>query len=416
MIVRFFLLLSIFMFSCNSGDNLNNAENGNNKKNNRVVFKVALGAEPTSIDPQFNKDTVGTQIINEMFVGIVRTDPKTSGYKPGLAKSWDISSDGKVYTFHLRDDLVWSDGVPITAEGIRKSYLRVLNKESNAPYADEVMYAIKNGHAYFEGKVSESELGIKAINDKTIEFSLESPKPYFLNMLIYRVFIPVPIHVVERYGDGWVNPENIVVSGAFTLKDRVPGSSITVERNPRYYDALNVEIDEITFFTTDNASTSYHMYQNGEIDFMFNQTIPADLIKDVRLRDDYYEGPFNALYYYPFNITVKPLDDVRVRKALTLAIDRKTITDQVTANGAIPTRAATPNYEYYTYGKNLPLFDPKYARKLLAEAGYPDGKNFPKLKLLYNTNSLHKKVAEFVQNGWKSVLNIDIVLENQEWG
>ncbi|WP_024654439.1 peptide ABC transporter substrate-binding protein [Borrelia hispanica] len=417
MISRFFLflLLLVFMFACSSKYDLKSKGN-NNKKNNLVVFKVALGAEPTSIDPQFNKDTVGTQIINEMFVGIVRTDPQTSGYKPGLAKSWNVSSDGKVYTFNLRDNLVWSDGVPITAEGIKKSYLRVLNRDSHAPYADEVRDVIKNGQAYFEGKVSESELGIKAINDQTIEFVLESPKPYFLNLLIYRVFIPVPIHVIEQYGDKWINPENIVVSGAFKLKERIPGSSITVERNPRYYDVSNVEIDEITFFTTDNATTSYNMYQNGEIDFMFNQTIPVDLIKDVKLRDDYYEGPFNALYYYPFNVTVKPLDDVRIRKALTLAIDRKTITEQVIANGAIPTRTATPNYEHYTYDKDLLLFDPKYARELLAEAGYLNGSNFPKLKLLYNTNSLHKKVAEFIQNGWKSILNIDVVLENQEWG
>ncbi|WP_434246536.1 peptide ABC transporter substrate-binding protein [Borreliella burgdorferi] len=279
---------------------------------------------------------------------------------------------------------------------MRKSYLRVLGKNLNAPYVDEVRDVIKNGRDYYEGKIDASQLGIKAIDQKTIEFTLESPRPYFLDILLYSVFILVPIHVVEKHGNAWINPENIVTSGAFKLKEKILDSSITIERNTRYYDAQNVEIDEIMFFTTDNATTSYSMYQNNEIDFMFNQTIPADLIKTLESRADYYEGPFNALYYYPFNTTVKPFDDIRGRKALTLVIDRKTITEQVTVNGAVPTRTATPKYEHYTYGKNLVLFDPENAKRLLSEAGYPNGENFPKLKLLYNTNLMHKKVAEFL--------------------
>ncbi|AYE36209.1 peptide ABC transporter substrate-binding protein [Borrelia turcica IST7] len=380
-----------------------------------ISFKISLGGEPKSIDPQLAEDTVGATIIEQMFRGIVDADSQTGGYKPGLAHSWDISDDGLIYTFHLREGLVWSDGVPITAEGIRKSYLRVLNKETASQYVGMVKSTIKNAQDYFDGKVSDSALGVKTINDTTLEITLTNPKPYFLDMLVHQTFIPVPVHVIAKHGSNWTNPENMVVSGPFKLKHKILNEKIVIEKNDKYYNAGHVEVDEIVFYTINNSTTSYRMYENDELDALTTASIPPSLIKEIKLRNDYYASAINGLYYFSFNTTIKPLDNPKVREALTLAIDRETITEKVIENSSIPTRRISPNFNNYSYGKELKLFDPERAKQLLAEAGYPNGMGFPKLKLKYNTNENHKKICEFIQNQWSVTLNINIELENEEW-
>ncbi len=370
------------------------------EKKEGVSFKISLGAEPSSLDPQLADDNVGSKMIDTMFKGLITGDPNTGGNKPGLAKSWDISPDGTVYTFTLREKIIWSDGVAITAEGIRKSYLRILNKETGSNYSEMVKSTIKNGQKYFDGQVSDSELGIRAIDEKTLEITLESPKPYFIDMLVHQSFIPIPIHIAEKYGQSWTNPENIVTSGPFKLKERIPNEKYVVEKNDKYYNSNQVEVQEITFYTTNDNSTAYKMYENGELDAIFS-AIPPDLIKDLKLRSDYYSSAVNAIYFYAFNTHIKPLDNVKVRKALTLAIDRETLTYKVLDDGTTPTRRITPNFSSYSYAKNLELFNPEIAKTLLAEAGYPNGNGFPILKLKYNTSEAHKKICEFIQNQWK---------------
>ncbi|BCR19284.1 Periplasmic oligopeptide-binding protein [Borrelia miyamotoi] len=378
-----------------------------------LVFKIIMGTEPKSIDPQLAEDKLGAVIIAQMFSGIVDGDSQTGGYKPGLAKSWDISDDGTVYTFHLREDIFWSDGVPITAEGIRKSYLRMLNKETGSNYVGTVKSTIKNAQDYFEDKIPESELGIKAIDNYTLEITLDTPKPYFLDMLVHQSFIPVPVHTIEQHGKNWIKPENMVVSGAYKLKERTPNEKISLIKNDKYFNANKVELQEIIFYTISDTSTAYRMYENNEIDAL--TTIPPDLIKEIKLRNDYYSSAINGLYYFSFNTQIKPLDNVKVREALTLAIDRETLTKKVMVNDSIPTRRISPNFDNYSYGKQLKLFDPERATQLMAEAGYPNGAKFPQLKIKYNTNESHKKIAEFIQNQWSKILNITTELENEEW-
>ncbi|AHH12351.1 Oligopeptide-binding protein oppA [Borrelia hermsii YBT] len=380
-----------------------------------LAFKISLGGEPKSIDPQLAEDKIGAHVISQMFTGIVDGDSQTGGYKPGLAQSWDISTDGTIYTFHLRKGLVWSDGVPITAEGLRKSYLRILNKETASNYVGTIKSTIKNAEDYFEGKIPESELGIKAIDESTLEMSIITPKPYFLDMLVHQSFIPVPVHVIEKHGQEWTKPENMVVSGAYKLKERQPNEKISLIKNDKYFNAKNVELQELIFYTINDASTAYRMYENNEIDMLIDASIPPDLIKEIKLRNDYYSSAINGLYYFSFNTHIKPLDNVKVREALTLAIDRETLTKKVIDNGSIPTRNISPNFNNYSYGKPLSLFDPQRAQQLMAEAGYPDGINFPHLKIKYNTNEVHKKISEFLQNQWSKILHINIELENEEW-
>ncbi|MCD2378619.1 peptide ABC transporter substrate-binding protein [Borreliella burgdorferi] len=381
-----------------------------NAKKEKIVFRVSNLSEPSSLDPQLSTDLYGSNIITNLFLGLAVKDSQTGKYKPGLAKSWNISEDGIIYTFNLREDIVWSDGVAITAEEIKKSYLRILNKKTAAMYANLIKSTIKNAQEYFDETVPESELGIKAIDSKTLEITLTSPKPYFPDMLTHSAYIPVPMHIVEKYGENWTNPENIVVSGAYKLKERSINDKIVIEKNEKYYNAKNVEIDEVIFYPTE-GSVAYNMYINGELDFL--QGAEKNNLEEIKIRDDYYSGLKNGMAYIAFNTTIKPLDNLKVRQAISLAIDRETLTKVVLKGSSDPTRNLTPKFDDYSYGKNLILFDPENAKKLLAEAGYPDGKGFPTLK--YKISEGRPTTAEFLQEQFKKILNINLEIENEEW-
>ncbi|EEH00686.1 bacterial extracellular solute-binding protein, family 5 [Borreliella finlandensis] len=381
-----------------------------NAKKEKIVFRVSNLSEPSSLDPQLSTDLYGSNIITNLFLGLAVKDSQTGKYKPGLAKSWNISEDGIIYTFNLREDIVWSDGIAITAEEIKKSYLRILNKKTAAMYANLIKSTIKNAQEYFDETVPESELGIKAIDSKTLEITLTSPKPYFPDMLTNTAYIPVPMHIVEKYGENWTNPENIVVSGAYKLKERSINDKIVIEKNDKYYNAKNVEIDEVIFYPTE-GNVAYNMYINGEIDFL--QGAEKNNLEEIKIRDDYYSGLKNGMAYIAFNTTIKPLDNLKVRQAISLAIDRETLTKVVLKGSSDPTRNLTPKFDDYSYGKNLILFDPENAKKLLVEAGYPDGKGFPTLK--FKISGGRPTTAEFLQEQFKKILNINLEIENEEW-
>ncbi|WP_301409670.1 peptide ABC transporter substrate-binding protein [Borreliella tanukii] len=385
----------------------------NNTAKEKIIFRASNLTEPSSLDPQLSTDLYGSNIIINLFLGLVVKDSQTGKYKPGLAKSWNITNNGTIYTFHLRENIVWSDGVAITAEEIKKSYLRILNKKTAALYANLVKSTIKNAQEYFDETVSESELGIKAIDSKTLEITLTSPKPYFPDMLTNSAYIPIPMHIVEKYGENWTNPENIVVSGAYKLKERLINDKIVIEKNEKYYNAKNVEIDEVIFYPIE-GSVAYNMYINGEIDFLQGAEKNNNL-EEIKIREDYYSGLKNAMSYMIFNTSLKPLDNLKVRQALSLAIDRETLSKIVLKGSSDPTRNLTPKFDDYSYGKKLILFDPKNAKKLLAEAGYPDGKGFPTLKYKISKGGGSSIVTEFLQEQFKKILNINIEIENEEW-
>ncbi|WP_024653938.1 peptide ABC transporter substrate-binding protein [Borrelia persica] len=394
-------LLTIGIISCS-----------NDEQREKIIFRTTVDSEPDSLDPQLATTSQAFRAIINMFAGLTIKNSQTGGYKPGLAKSWDISKDGTVYTMHLREDISWSDGVPITAEGIRKSYLRILNKETGSQYVDIIKTTIKNAQEYFDNKIPDSELGIKAINDSTLEITLITPKPYFLDMLTHQTFIPVPIHIIEKHGRSWTNPENIAVSGAYKLKERIPNEKIVLEKNNKYYNVANVEIDEVVIYQV-QGNTAYNMYITDELDFL--TIIAPEYLDEARIRNDYYSHPLNRLVYMAFNTTVKPLDNVKVREALTLAIDREALNKMSLKGQAKPTRNLTPSFENYSYGKQLRLFDPERAKKLLAEAGYPNGAGFPTLKYKTSQQNIMKITAEFLQEQLKKILNINTEIEIEEW-
>ncbi|WP_210371397.1 peptide ABC transporter substrate-binding protein [Borreliella garinii] len=380
-----------------------------------LVFGVGIGNEPTSLDPQFCSDQAGNLIINELFIGLLRGDPKTGGYRPGLAKNWEISQDNTSYTFHLRDDIYWSDGVKITADTIRGSYIMALETEENLPHINLLTSKIKNAKEFHTTKLNSDEVGIKVIDEKTLEITLEQPTAYFLDMITHPIFIPIPTHVVKKFGNKWTNPENMVTSGPFKLKRRILNEEISLEKNKKFYDAKNVDINELTFVTINDARRIYSMYEHNEIDAIFNN-IPLNLINELILREDFYSSDINQIGFLSLNLNVKPLDNPKVREALSLAVDRETLTYRVLDNNFKATRKVSPNINNYNYGKKLKPYNPRKAEKLLAEAGYPDGKKFPTITIKYDKNELGKEVANFIQSQWKKVLNINVEVETETRG
>lgn len=383
---------------------------------------ISNGAEPQSLDPSLIQGVPETNIYIALFEGLMRYDPKTGLGQAGLAESYTVSDDKLVYTFKLRDGLVWSDSTPITAQTVVDSWLRTLDPTTGSQYAYMLGMVIKGADAYNTStekdaaklKALRDAVAIKAIDDKTFEMTLTGPAPYAADMLTHQAFAVLPMHTIAKFGGEWIKPGNIVTDGAYTLKEWKPQEEITVVKNDKYWDAANVFVQSIKFLPIEDLATSYQKYKNGEIDWVNNQAFPQSSIDEAKLRSDYQVNPQVATYYYIFNVTKKPISDVRVRKALAMAINTTELVTKVTKGGEIAATSIAPALPGYTPAAGN-AFNLDEAKKLLAEAGFPDGKGFPKLTVLYNTSDRHKVIAEWVQQQWKNNLGIDIELQNMEW-
>jgi ABC-type oligopeptide transport system, periplasmic component len=374
-------------------------------------FVINNGAEPQSLDPSHIQGVPEHRIYMALFEGLVQYDPKTSRAVPGVAEKWTISPDGTKITFKLRD-AQWSDGTPITAQDFVDGWLRTLDPKTGSEYAYMVGMVVKGANEFNSGKGAKEDVKVKAVDKKTLEVELTGPMPYAVDMMAHYAFAPLPMQAIAKYGDEWIKPGKFVGNGAFVLKDWKPQQYVLVEKNTKYWDAKNVKLSTVKFLPIEDIKTEYNMFKSGDIDWA--TTIPNDLLDEVKLRKDYQVSPQVSTYYYIFNVTRKPFDDVRVRKALAMAIDKKALVDQVTKGGQIVADAITPPMEGYVPPKGNP-FNVEQAKKLLAQAGYPDGKGFPDTTVIYNTNDNHKKIAEFVQAQWKNNLGIEVKLQNIEW-
>ncbi len=385
-------------------------------KTNEVVFRIANSAEPESLDPALIQGVPEHRVFEALFEGLVATNPKDASPIPGVAESWDVNEDGTQYTFHLRD-AKWSDGEPITANDVVYSWLRELDPKTGSPYAWFPCMFIKGASEFNSGAADASAVQIRALDEHTFQMDLIGPLPYALGALIHYSFGIVPKHAIEKYGKDWTRPENFVGNGPFVLSEHLPQTSITAVKNPNYWDAENVKLDKVIFYASDSLTTNYNMYLNGELDW--DTSVPLDQLDAAKMRSDFNSAPQLSTYYYTIQNEKAPVNDVRVRKALALAIDRQALVDQVTKAGQIPAWGIVPamaGYESLEFpnGDDHDA-DIEQAQKYLADAGYPNGVGFPTLTVLYNTNDSHKKIAEFVQQEWKENLGINVVLENQEW-
>lgn len=383
----------------------------------KVVFRVSNSAEPESLDPAKVQGVPEHRLIQGLFEGLVACDPVTADSIPGVAESWTVSDDGLTYTFTLRKNAKWSDGTPITANDVVYSWLRELNPETASPYAWFPAMFLAGGNDYNSGAAGADAVQIKALDDYTFQMTLVGPLPYVIGALEHYSFAIVPQHTIEKYGDQWVLPGNFVGNGPFVLSEWTPQDKIVMTKSETYWDKDNVKLDEVIFYASDDNNTNFNMYLAGDVDWL--TTIPADRVQSASMRDDYHVAPQLSTYYYTVQNERAPFNNPNVRKALALAVDRQVMVDEITQEGQIPSWGIVPDMTGYT-ALEIPFdADPDAmvaeAQRLLAEAGYPNGVGFPSFNLLYNTDDSHKKIAEFVQQQWKTNLGIDCVLENQEW-
>ncbi|MGE5549426.1 MAG: peptide ABC transporter substrate-binding protein [Bacteroidota bacterium] len=381
------------------------------------------GSEPQYMDPSRSTGVPEGHVQLALFEGLTRLD-KNDQPIPGIAKSWVVSKDGKTITFTLRPSK-WSTGEALTAYDFEYSWKRALSPELASEYAYQLYY-IKNGQAYNEGKAKAQDVGVKALNATTLRVDLEAPCSYFISLCSFHTLYPVKKSVVDKYGDKWANdPKTFVSNGPFRMVAWKHNSYIDVVKNNNYWDAASVKIQKIRFTLVPNENTMLTMYDTGVIDQ--TDTVPISEIDRLRAEGQLKVAPYLGTYYYMFNVTKPPLDNVKVRKALTLAIDREAIVKNITKAGQIPAMAYTPfgipdvpgaKGDFRTMG-GVAFFkdnDVETAKKLLADAGYPDGKGFPTIEILYNTSNAHKAIAEAIQEMWKKNLGINVTLTNQEWG
>lgn len=383
---------------------------------------IANGAEPQSLDPHIVTGVPEMQIVRNLFEGLVVFNYETLEVIPAAAESWEVSEDGKTYTFFLRKDLKWSNGDSLTAHDFHYSFKRSISPKMASPYIT-FMTSITNCLPYNKGEVTDfDEVGCKVVDDYTLEFHLDHPNPPFLlYMASGQYFYPVHRATVEAHGEmdqrgtAWIRPGNIVTNGPFQLSEWSTNTVLSVEPNPHYWDRDAVLLNKAHFFPIENLDTQYRSYLNGEVHIA--RHIPLHAIQELEKTKpaDYRSHLYLGTYYYGFNTRKAPLNDPRVRKALSLALDRELIVNEVTQGGQQSAYSFVPpganKYQPdFTFSKNV-----EEAKNLLAEAGYPNGEGFPVLEILFNTSEQHKAIAETAQQMWKNTLGIEIRLVNMEW-
>ncbi|WP_200836536.1 peptide ABC transporter substrate-binding protein [Roseiconus lacunae] len=503
-------------------------------------FSLQNGTDPKTLDPHRATGQPESRIVFELFEGLLRMlpegerDPENGlqplAPKPAMAESWDVSEDGKTYTFHLRDGIRWSDGTPITAHDFAWSWHRMLHPATACEYgylisevrlASEYHNAIVNVGDRVEvelwdrpGETPQGDAAIKhfprgsmkygvlreiikpprpelpddaseddqenaeldwqeswvyvvdvvpmgsddrpdwdheptrerfaaspetvrgdrtitrahgvmvdfrheggaqAIDDRTFVVHLNNSVPYFLNLVAYYPLFPVNQACVETYGAQlWTKAENIVTNGPYRLKFRRLRDRVRVEKNPDYWDADRVGMNTIDFISLESQNTALNMYVTGQLQWI--NDLPTSVLEELRKRDDFHSAPKLSIYFYKLNHDIPPLDDIRVRQAISMAIDRRQIVEEVTKAGQQPAFSVVPpGLAGYKGVKGLQE-DVEKAKTLLAEAGFPGGRGFPKLTLLYNTSETHRPIAEVIQQQLQNNLNIKIELQNMEWG
>mgnify|MGYP001829242710 FL=1 len=389
--------------------------------NRTGVLHYGTGSEVQTLDPHIVSDTNAWEISSALFEGLVRRNAKTLEAEPGVAESWTFSEDQLSITFKLNPNARWSNGDPVTAQDFVWSWQRSLSPNMGNILAS-ALYPVKNAEPYNRGEIDDPEqLGVKAIDRHTLKVTLENPTPHILGSLAMPTTYPVHRATVEKYGTAtqrysqWTRPGNMVNNGPFKLADWKMYRHLRVERNEAYWDTENVALNAIVFRPIDSQKAEEHMFRARQLHVTFR--VPINKIPGYRAlpQTPYVQAPLLGSYYYLFNITQPVVNDINVRKALSMALDREQIVSKVLLGLERPSASIVPpgipGYETQTHTH----FDLDKARHFLAAAGYPNGKGWPGLELVYNTAENHRRVAVAMQQMWKDNLNIDVTLANQEW-
>lgn len=385
-----------------------------------VTLQLHNGGDPGTLDPHKASGDWENRVIGDYIEGLLTENAKAEAI-PGQAESWEISEDGTVYTFKLRDGIQWSDGTPVTAGDFVFAFQRLFDPKTAADYA-YLQFPIKNSAAINAGEITDlNELGVKAIDDTTLEITLEAPTPFFLDALTHYTAYPVPKHLVEKLGDEWTKVENIVGNGPYLIKEWLPGSYVRSEKNADYYDAANVKIDEVFYHVLEDQAAALNRYRAGEFDILTD--FPADQYQWLQdnLPGEAHVVPFLGVYYYVMNQEEgQPLADIRIREALSTTIVREVIGPDILGTGELPAYGWVPpgtnNYVDSAYAPDwasTPYEDRvAHAKELMTEAGYGPDKPLT-LQLRYNTNDNHQRIAVAIAAMWEP-LGVKVELFNAE--
>ncbi|MFQ9695001.1 MAG: ABC transporter substrate-binding protein [Klebsiella michiganensis] len=377
------------------------------------------GSEPSSLDPHKVESDVENNIISDLFEGLVSVSP-TGEIESRLAEKWE-NKDNTVWTFHLRPGVTWSDGTAITAQDIVWSWQRLVSPLTASPYASYPgNMHIVNGAEIAQGQKAPETLGVKAIDDVTLEVTLTQPNAAFLAMLAHPSLVPLDKVLISRYGDKWTKPEHIVTSGPYKLSQWVVNERIVAERNPRYWDNAHTVINKVTYLPISSETADVNRYKAGEIDIVY--TVPINQFAQLKktMGDQLDVSPQLATYYYEFNTTRPPFNDPRVRRALNMALDKDIIAEKVLGQGQRPAWLISQpdiggvklhNPEYASWPRDKRIAE---AKKLLSEAGYNETHPLV-FNLLYNTSESHQRIAIAASSMWKKNLGVEAKLQNQEW-
>ncbi len=409
------LIISALLSACGTGES--NVTQGNREG----ILHYGNGAEPQGLDPHVVTGVPENHLIRALFEGLAVKNPITLEPEPGVAERWTFNDDRSVITFYLNPNAKWSNGEQVTADDFVWSWNRALHPETGNLYA-YMLYPVKNAEAYAKGEVSEfSEVGVKALDETTLRVTLNAPTPYFIQLMDHYSTFAVHPETLLKFGKmtdrftPWTRVGNIVSNGAFVLEDWALNRHIKMIKNQEYWDKDNVSLNGVVFYPTENEVSEERMFRVEQLHR--TEGVPLDKVPVYRAipESPYMQDPYLGTYYYLVNIDRPPVDDVRVRQALSMSLDREQLARTVMQEVVIPAYSITPPGTLGYQPPKLFDFDPEKARQLLAEAGYPNGEGWPGLDIIYNTNEAHRKIAVAVQQMWKKYLNVDITISNQEW-
>lgn len=410
-----FLTFSILLLACSESQNP--VDSGLETQ----VLHFGNGSEPQGLDPHIVTGVPEHHLLTSLCEGLVITNPKGGPNLPGVAKNWTISDDGLVYTFYLHENAKWSNGDDVTADDFVWSWQRILTPSLGSQYPD-MLYYVKGAQEFHQGDlINFMDVGAKAIDSKTFEVTLEKPYSFFIKLLSHYSTYPVNKRTVLSHGPiddrngEWTRPGNFVCNGPMQLKSWELNKKIVVEKNPYYWDADKVRLNEIHFYPVQNESTEDRMFRAGQLhvtNVVPQEKCPVYLKEgNKNLRID----PYLGTYFYRLNTLHPVLKDKRIRKALALTINREQIVKRVSQCGQKAAYSFTPpGVDGYYPDTEIP-FDPETATALFAEAGFPNGEGFPKLEILFNTQEGHRKIALAVQQMWQQHLGIQVELVNTDW-
>lgn len=369
-------------------------------------------AEPESLDPQIVTGQSDGRLVSDLFEGLIRFN-RLGQVEPGVASSWDISPNQCTYTFHLRPEARWSDGKEVTASDFVASWQRMLLPETAAPYSDQ-LFIIRGAEDFALEKAPFSGVEMRALNDQTLQVTLVHPTAYFLQLCALWSFFPVRIDLIDHYGDDWIKPEHMISNGPYILSQWRINDKIVLKKNPFYWDASHVALRIIDILPISQANVAYNFYAARQADLIMDRPSVV-LLDELKKKEDFHISPYLGIRFIRFNCSRAPFNDPRVRQAFALVIDRHRLTEKITRAGELAAESFVPTgIPGYEPTKGLG-YHPDLARKLLAQAGYPGGKNFPLTNYLYSEDEMNEGLAVELQSMWRKELGISILLERREW-